>query len=49
MGGGNHNSNIAMLTLKEHRVCHRLLLRMLPPDTKPKIRRYLRVALNRFR
>ena len=48
MGGSNKKDNIVNLSIKEHRVCHRLLLKMIPPDTKPKTKRYLKVALNRF-
>jgi hypothetical protein len=48
MGGSNTKDNIVRLSLREHRVCHKLLLKMVNPNTKPKIKRYLKVALNRF-
>jgi hypothetical protein len=48
MGGHNRKSNIAALSIKQHRICHKLLLKMLAENTRPKIKRYLKVALNRF-
>src|SRR5690606_29309880 len=33
LGGGDEESNLAVLTLKEHFICHYLLTRMYPDNT----------------
>jgi hypothetical protein len=36
-GGNNHTTNLVVLTYKEHRVCHRLLINMTANDSKYKM------------
>jgi len=51
LGGTNSKDNLVRLSLKQHRLCHKLLTRMVAyPDTKAgrRLRKGLIVALNGF-
>ena len=48
LGGNNSPANLVQLTLKEHRICHKLLVKMVPFKSK-KQRKALIVAINSFK